>query len=176
MKNISLILIGIILGAAITIPLTKSLCARQVDEEQISNHLDSEFTERFDFGVEYNKYWIRAKSNGPPSIIIELSESNLISFVGIVDRNLNIFQFTDDDLNGKWDKWSYANKGESYSYRPYCGYPYTARVGQDYQIRVDDKYYERQSLGENYFITSNNNQVEVILTNHYWKIKSEPVN
>ena len=163
MKNISLILIGTVLGVAITFPLTKSFFNNKIVEEETKVlKLDNLILSEMSKGL----YGLGIHSNSPPLISVRLSNSNQISEAFIVDRGLNIFSFRDNDLDGKWDRWVYNSKSESYAYENMRGFPdsasvYAEKTVNDFLVRIDEDYFPVQFIDEKAFVEKNGIEIEV---------------
>ena len=170
MKKTLLVIIGILLGIAISLTLSRyqiyPFRPAQGDE---THNKKPNIDDLFNMGeMADHVYGFTTKSNLMPMISVRLSGSNLVSQIIVLDNNLNGISLTDEDLDGKWDYWSYIQKDQSFHYNPWSGFPQTASVegtnilsANDLFVRIDGEYFKAQSADGKYFIEKNNEMYEL---------------
>lgn len=173
MKKISLILISIVFGIAIGFSLAKfTSTLHKQDIEQVDTQ--PKINDIFDFGeIADRVYLLSSKNELLPTVTVNLSQSNLISEIRIIDTHLNTIHLVDPNLDGRWDYWFYRNKFDHYAYSQMSGYPKSVTIGgYEPLVRVGEDYVQAKSIGEKKFIDVDNEQVELEEINtKYYRIK-----
>jgi hypothetical protein len=183
MKKITFILIGIVIGIAISAAFVGVrimpfyyIVAKETGQKPFTTLVgDLLITNCGD-----DLYMIKSKSHPKMTVLIgHLSNQSIMSDIEILDDSRNRFCFSDRDSDGSWDDFEYQTSNASYLYGRMNGYPdIILSDGHDPLVRIGEEYFKQQLIDGKHFIEKSGEMVELEYVPHcYMKIKdSEPVN
>jgi len=180
MKKILLILIGVVIGIALSATFVKTRimpfsCA--VAKETGQNPFTTLVGDLQVISMGKSDYMIKLKSQPEPTILISTpSDQNM--FIGVMEKTGNRFSFSDRDADGRWDHSEYSTSNSLYLYGPEIGYPdVITRDDALSLIRINGEYFEDHHVDGKHFIEMNGELIELEYVEYNrFKIKgSEPV-
>ena len=176
MKKILLILIGFTAGiiAALILALSHIVPFRYVFDERpgVASVKDLMIINADEF------YGITL--NGNTNLIVSITVSpdrQVISDISIFNpraREYQDFSFSDTDLNGMFDRWTFSDDKSMYMYGRTNGYPDTIYNSEtdETTVRIDNEYHLIHEKDKKKYIDKNDDLIEIVhVTNCLYTIK-----
>jgi hypothetical protein len=179
MKKILLILIGIVLGIALSAAFVKTRIMpfyNAVAKETGQKPFTTLVGDLQVISMGKSDYMIKSKSQPEPTILIS-TPSDQDMFIGVMEKTGNCFSFADRDSDGSWDHSEYSTSNSLYLYGPEIGYPDVVTRDDDPSlIRIEGGYFEDHHVDEKHFIEMNGEMIELeyMEWNHFKIKESEP--
>jgi len=180
MKKIIFILIGIVIGIALSAAFVKNRIMPSffaVAKETGQMPFTTLVGDLQVISMGKSDYMIKSKSQPEPTILIS-TPSDQDMFVGVMEKTGNRFSFSDRDSDGSWDHSEYSTSNSLYLYGPEIGYPDVVTRDDDPSlIRIDGGYFEDHHVDGKHFIEMNGELIELEYVEYNrFKIKgSEPI-
>jgi hypothetical protein len=173
MKNITLIIIGIIIGSTVGVFVEKSIRNNnQSTPEAIQigkslggvevRDISTENLGIFDIGDGF-MLQIQSKKNPKMAIVIQsIADQEMMSGISLLDANGHLVSFTDRDSDGSWDDWSFSSENTSYLYGRMSGFPDTVLDDNKKSlVRINGEYFESELIDGRSYIRNNGKLIEI---------------
>ncbi len=164
MKNIIIILVGIVIGSASTLFLQRGDLS--TDDLYITD-------------MEGKILTVTSKTHPKLGVVItsivsdEDEDLGMMSSISLIDQSGISVDFNDRDSDGIWDDRSYSTTNTTYSYAGNSGFPTMIFSDENEPlVRIEDQYFKLMNIDGKHFIEKGSELVEVDYIHHCrFKIK-----